>query len=64
MAWDPTMSITAYFTGLDRFKISLNDHRILTSIEEKTMVAGACMWKSEMFTEDKMVAWENKPTTN
>ncbi len=40
-AWNPTMSITAYFTGLNRFKISLNDRGILTSIEEKTMVAGA-----------------------
>jgi len=25
-----------------------------------TMVAGARMWESEMFTEDQMVAWENK----
>jgi hypothetical protein len=24
-AWDTTMSITAYFTGLDRFQISLDD---------------------------------------
>jgi hypothetical protein len=24
------------------------------------MAAGAQMWKSEMFTEDQMVAWENK----
>jgi hypothetical protein len=63
-AWDPTMSITAYFTGLDRFMISLNDRGILTSIEEKTMAAGARMWESEMFTEDQMVAWENKPTAN
>ncbi len=22
------------------------------------------MWESEMFTEDQMVAWENKPTAN
>ncbi len=22
------------------------------------------MWKSEMFTKDQMVAWENKPTTD
>ena len=26
-----------------------------------TMVAGTRMWESEMFTEDQMVAWENKP---
>jgi hypothetical protein len=63
-AWDPTMSITAYFTGLDRFQISLDDRGILTSIEEKTMVAGAHMWESKMFTEDQMVAWENKPTAD
>jgi ribosomal protein S27AE len=25
-----------------------------------TMAAGARMWESEMFTEDQMVAWENK----
>jgi hypothetical protein len=24
------------------------------------MAAGAQMWNSEMFTEDQMVAWENK----
>ena len=22
------------------------------------------MWESEMFTEDQMVAWENRPATN
>jgi hypothetical protein len=46
-AWDPTMSITAYFTGLDRFMISLNDRGIATSVEEKTMAAGTRMWESE-----------------
>jgi hypothetical protein len=39
--WDPKMSITAYFTGLDKFQISLRDCSISTSIKEKTMVAGA-----------------------
>jgi hypothetical protein len=63
-AWDPTMSITAYFTSLNRFQISLDDLGISISIKKKTMAAGACMWESEMFTEDQMVAWENKPTTN
>ncbi len=58
---DPTMSITAYFTGLDRFQISLMDRGILTSVEEKTMVAGAQMWESEMFMEDQIVVWENRP---
>ncbi len=62
--WDPTMSITAYFIGLDRFMISLIDRRISTSVKEKTMAAGARMWESEMFTKDQMVTWENKPTTN
>ncbi len=28
------------------------------------MAAGAQMWEIEMFTEDQMVAWENKPTAN
>jgi hypothetical protein len=59
--WDPTTSITAYFTNLDRFQISLGDRGIKTSDEEKAMAAGAQMWQSEMFTEDQMLAWENKP---
>jgi hypothetical protein len=53
-----------YFTSLDRFQISLDDHKILTSIKEKMMEAGVCMWESEMFTKDQMVAWENKPTAD
>jgi hypothetical protein len=58
--WDPTTSITAYFTQLDRFQVSLGNRRIATSEEEKTMAAGAQMWNSKMFTEDQMVAWENR----
>ena len=57
---DPTTSITAYFTGLDKFRTSLAHCGISMSVNEMTMVAGARMWKSEMFTEDQMVAWENK----
>jgi len=58
--WDPTTSITAYFTQLDRFQVSLGDRGIATSEDEKTMAAGAQMWNSKMFTKDQMVAWENK----
>ncbi len=58
------MSITAYFTGLDKFQISLADHSISTSMEEKAMVAGAQMWESKMSTEDQMVAWENRLAAN
>ena len=58
--WVPTTSITAYFTQLNRFQVSLGDHRIATSKEEITMVAGVQMWNSEMFTEDQMVAWDTK----
>jgi hypothetical protein len=58
--WDPTASITAYFTGLDRFQTSLADQGITTSTKEMTMLADARMWESEMFTEDQMVARENK----
>ena len=54
--WDPTMSITAYFTQLDRFQVSLGDRDITTSEQEKTMAAGVQMWQSEMFMEDQMVA--------
>jgi hypothetical protein len=54
--WDPTTSITAYFTGLNKFRTSLADQSIVASVEEMTMVAGARMWKSKMFTEDQMVA--------
>ncbi len=59
--WDPTTSITAYFTGLDKFRTSLADQGIATSVEEMTMAAGARMWESEIFTKDQMVAWEKKP---
>ncbi len=59
--WDPTTSITVYFTQLDSFQVSLCNRGIATSKTEKTMAAGAQMWQSEMFTEDQMVAWENKP---
>jgi len=61
--WDPTTSITAYFSKLDRLQISLADRGISTSDEEKTMAAGAQMWNSEMFTEDQMLIWENKAPT-
>jgi hypothetical protein len=58
--WDPTTSITAYFTQLDCFQVSLGDRGIATSEAEKTMAAGAHMWQSKMLTEDQMVTWENK----
>ncbi len=64
MPWDPTTSITAYFTGLEKFKNSLAYHGILTSVEEMTMAAGARMWESKMFTKDQLVLWENKPPAN
>jgi hypothetical protein len=54
--WDLTTSITAYFTQLDHFQVSLGNRGIATSKEEKTMAAGAQMWNSKMFTEDQMVA--------
>jgi hypothetical protein len=59
--WDPTTSITAYFTGLDKFRTSLAYRGISTSVDKMMMAAGEWMWESEMFTEDQMVAWENKP---
>ena len=58
--WDPMTSITAYFIGLNKFQISLADCGISTSVKEKAMAAGARMWENKMFTEDQMVAWENK----
>ena len=58
--WDPTTSITAYFTQLDHFQVSLGDCGIATSDQEKMMAAGAQMRQSKMFTEDQMVAWENR----
>ncbi len=51
--WDPTTSITAYFTSLDKFRTSLANQGIATSMEEMTMAAGARMWESKMFTKDK-----------
>jgi hypothetical protein len=62
--WDPTTSITAYFTSLNHFQISLGDCGIAMSEAKKTMAAGAQMWNSEMFTEDQMLLWENKPAIN
>jgi hypothetical protein len=59
--WDPTSSITTYFTGLDKFCTSLADRGISTSVDEMMMAARSQMWESEMFTEDQMAAWENKP---
>jgi hypothetical protein len=61
--WNPTTSITAYFTDayfteLDWFQVSLSNHSNATSNAETTMVAGAQMWQSKMFTEDQMVTWE------
>ena len=53
--WDPTMSITAYFIGLEKFKNSLADRGFETSVKEMTMAAGARMWESKMFTEDQLV---------
>ncbi len=35
--WDPTTSITAYFTQLDRFQVSLGNHSIVTSNAEEMM---------------------------
>jgi hypothetical protein len=55
------MSITVYFMQLNRFQVSLNNCGIATSEAKKTMAAGAQMWQSKMYTEDQMVAWENKP---
>jgi hypothetical protein len=59
--WDQTTSITAYFNQLYWFQVSLGNCSIAKSDAEKTMAAGAQMWKSEMFMEDQMVTWENKP---
>ncbi len=64
MPWDPTTSITAYFTGLKKFKNSLANRSISTSIKEMAMAAGARMWESKMFTKDQLVLWENKPAAN
>ena len=57
--WDPTTSITAYFTTLDHFQVSLEDRGIAMSVEEKCMAAGSQMWASEMFTKEQMLGWEN-----
>jgi hypothetical protein len=55
MPWDPTTSITTYFTGLKKFKNSLADCGIVTCVEEMMMAAGARMWESKMFTQDQLV---------
>ncbi len=35
--WDATTSTTAYFTGLDKFRTSLANQGIATSVEEMSM---------------------------
>ncbi len=62
--WDPTTSITAYFTQLDRFQVSLGDRGIATSEEEKTMAAGAQMWNRKIFTETRWSHGKTKPWLN
>ncbi len=62
--WDSTTSITAHFTQLNHFQVSLEDRGITTSNKEKVRVEGAQMWPSEMFTEEQILAWENKPAIN
>ena len=59
--WDPTSSISAYFTQLEKFKNSLADRGIATSDNEMTLAAGARMRESEMFTEDQLILWDNQP---
>jgi hypothetical protein len=48
--WDPTTSITAYFTQLDSFLVSLGNRSIATSKAKKIMMAETQMWQSKMFT--------------
>ena len=45
--WNPTTSITPYFTQLDRFQVLLGNRGIATSEEEKIMRAGVQMWNSK-----------------
>ncbi len=52
--------LTAYFTLLDYFQVSLGNRGIATSNEEKMMAAGAQMWQSKMFTKDVL---ENRVAT-
>jgi hypothetical protein len=58
--WDPSTSMMAYFTGLNKFQTSLVNRGIVTSIKEMMMAANSRMWESKMFTKDRMVASENK----
>jgi hypothetical protein len=58
--WDPTMSITVYFTLLDCFQVLLGNRGIATSNKEKTTAAAVQMWQSKMFTEDQTIVWENR----
>lgn len=62
--WDPSTSIAVYFTHLNWFQISLVNRGIATRDDEKVMAAGAQMWESKMFTEEQMLAWENKPAAD
>jgi hypothetical protein len=44
--WDPTTSITAYFTLLDRFQVLLRDCGIAMSNKEKMIAVEVQMWQT------------------
>ena len=48
LTWDPTTSITVYFTQLSHFQVSLGNRGITMSDTKKTMGAGAQMWQSKI----------------
>jgi hypothetical protein len=62
--WDLVLSITTYFTQINCFQISLVDHSITTSNEEKLMAVGAKRVASKMFSEEQVLAWEDIPPTD
>ena len=59
--WDTSKNIITYFKELENFKEKLEARGIATSTAEMATAAVARMYDSNHFTEEQMIAWENKP---
>ena len=62
--WDTSKNIITCFKELENFREKLEAIGITTSIAEMATAAVAQMYNSNHFTEEQMIAWENKPYAN
>ena len=59
--WDPTKHIATYFHELEKTKKKLNLWNIITDDSQVVVQAVDAMYASDLFTEEEMIGWENKP---